>query len=579
LAAPRDIPQIIVQRPRTRLTAGRLRSLTGLIMGLYVAMHLTNHSLGLISLQAQESARPWIMTAWQSWMGQIVLYGSLFVHAGLGLHSVTQRRHFRIPLWEKGQLALGLSMPYLLLVHIMNTRGTRFTTGIDINYEYEIANLWIDPWMRLRQVILVLLVWGHFAAGLHFWLRLRPWYRRGFPLILAAFIFVPAMGLLGFAETGKGLTAKALAAPDWFKWVKAHGVPADPAKALGRNLVKQWAGPGWLALVVVVFAGTQYRNRREKKRSFTVTYPDDRCAKAPVGMTVLEVSRMIRRPHMSICGGRARCTTCRIRVHQEVGQLPVPQETEAAALARLGAPAGIRLACQLRPRRSVFAQPLVDPDGAGPALPALPGQSHFGEEKCVTVMFLDVRGSTRLAEHRLPFDVVFLMSHFFAEMATAVQNAGGHYSNFTGDGLMALFGMEGDREDGAIGALKCALDMLERLERINRRMAGELETPLAIGIGIHTGDAIVGRMGPPKTPILTALGDTVNTTARLESMTKEFGAPIVVSLATLTTAGVDINVPIEQILLKGRSAPLEAAVLDLDTLALCLIHEQSEEIA
>jgi class 3 adenylate cyclase len=80
-------------------------------------------------------------------------------------------------------------------------------------------------------------------------------------------------------------------------------------------------------------------------------------------------------------------------------------------------------------------------------VPAL-GRANFGEEKFVTVMFLDVRGSTRLAEHRLPFDVVFLMSHFFAEMATAVENAG---------------------------------------------MAVELETPLAIGIGIHTGDAIVGR--------------------------------------------------------------------------------------
>ncbi|HEV7402795.1 MAG TPA: adenylate/guanylate cyclase domain-containing protein [Chthoniobacteraceae bacterium] len=572
-ATPDTLPPAARRRPR--LTAGRLRSLTGLVIGLYVVMHLANHSLGLISLQAQESARPWIMTAWQSWVGQFLLYGSLFTHAGLGLHSVSQRRHFRLPKWEAAQIALGLAIPYLLLVHIMNTRGTRITTGIDINYEYEVANLWIDPWMRFRQVALVLLVWGHFTAGLHYWLRLRPWYRRNFHLILAAFIFVPAMGLLGFAETGKIMTAKARAEPAWFKWVTTHGVPADPVLAHRRALLKQWAGPSWLALVALVFAGTQLRNRREGRRLFSVTYPDDRCAKAPVGMTVLEVSRMIRRPHMSICGGRGRCTTCRIRVHQDAGQLPPPGETELRALARLGAPEGIRLACQLRPRKSVFAQPLVDPHGGGSVTPGLPGQSNFGEEKCVTVMFLDVRGSTKLAEHRLPFDVVFLMSHFFAEMATAVENAGGHYSNFTGDGLMALFGMEGDLEDGAMAALKCALDMLERLERINRRMAGELETPLAIGIGIHTGDAIVGRMGPPKTPILTALGDTVNTTARLESMTKELGAPVVASLVALTAAGVDINVPIESIQLKGRSTPLEAAVLDLDALALCLIHEQS----
>lgn len=548
--------------------------MTGLVIGLYVVMHLANHSLGLISLQAQESARPWIMTAWQSWPGLFILYGSLFAHAGLGLQSLAHRRHFRLPKWELAQLGLGLLIPYLLLVHILNTRGTRITTGIDINYEYEVANLWIDPWTRWRQVLLVLIVWGHFTAGLHYWLRLRAWYRRSFHLILAAFIFVPVMGLLGFAETGKGMTAKALAEPAWFKWVKAHGVPADPARAHRRDLLKQWSGPAWLALVALVFTSAQLRNRRARQRLFTVVYPDDRNVSAPVGMSVLEVSRMVRRPHMSICGGRGRCTTCRIRVHQATGELPPPGETEARALARLGAPAGLRLACQLRPTRSVFVEPLVDA-GNGSQAPGSGGPANFGEEKRVTVMFLDVRGSTKLAEHRLPFDVVFLMSHFFAEMATAVENAGGHYSNFTGDGLMALFGMEGTLQAGAMAALKCALDMLERLDRINRRMAGELETPLAIGIGIHTGDAIVGRMGPPKTPILTALGDTVNTTARLESMTKELGAPVVVSLESLTTAGLDIQVPIEAIRLKGRSTPLEAAILDLDALALCLIHEQS----
>src|SRR3954468_10555598 len=109
---------------RPRLTAARLRSITGLAIGVYVVLHLANHSLGLVSLQAQESARPWIMAAWQSWPGQFVLYGSLFTHAALGLHSLTQRRHFRLAKWEAAQLVLGLLIPYLLLVHILNTRGT-----------------------------------------------------------------------------------------------------------------------------------------------------------------------------------------------------------------------------------------------------------------------------------------------------------------------------------------------------------------------------------------------------------------------------------------------------------------------
>jgi adenylate cyclase len=104
-------------------------------------MHLSNHALGLISLQAQETARPWVMALWHSPPGQILLYGSLTVHAFCGLAALARRRHYRMPPWEAGQILVGLAIPYLLLVHIVNTRGTRILTGIDINYPYEIANL------------------------------------------------------------------------------------------------------------------------------------------------------------------------------------------------------------------------------------------------------------------------------------------------------------------------------------------------------------------------------------------------------------------------------------------------------
>ena len=122
-------------------------------------------------------------------------------------------------------------------------------------------------------------------------------------------------------------------------------------------------------------------------------------------------------------------------------------------------------------------------------------------------------------------------------LAEAVEESGGYYSNFTGDGLMALFGLDGKRAKGANAALRCALTMLERLDRFNQRLAGELETPIAIGIGIHTGEAIVGRMGPPKTPIQSAIGDSVNTASRLETATKDLGVPLVVSAETCELLG------------------------------------------
>ena len=108
--------------------------------------------------------------------------------------------------------------------------------------------------------------------------------------------------------------------------------------------------------------------------------------------------------------------------------------------------------------------------------------------------------------------------------------------------------------------------MFEAVDGLNESLAGELETPLAIGIGIHTGEAIVGRMGPPKTPIISAIGDSVNTTARLESATKELGMPLVVSVETLCAAAISMPRPLHEVSLRGRSMTMAVAALDAKSL-------------
>jgi adenylate cyclase len=542
------------------MTIANLRSVTGLVIGLYVTMHLSNHALGLISVNAQEAVRPWVMALWHSPPGQVLLYGSLIVHASVALIVLFRRRHYFMPAWEAIQILLGLAVPYLLLVHIVNTRGTRILTGIDINYTYEIANLWVDPWTRFRQIALVLLVWGHFVAGLHFWWRLHSWYRRAFPAILVAFVLVPTAALLGFAEVGMTMTARARTNPQWMRAMKTRGVPSDPHRAKLRAALKDWVGSGWIGVVGLVFSIAQIRNWRERHARFKVTYPDGAVIAAPAGMSVLEVSRMVRRAHMSVCGGRARCTTCRVQIATAVGQLPEPNELEAAALQRIAAPHDVRLACQLRPEVDVAVRPLLHPSLVASTHHA--AGREFGEEQEVTILFVDIRGSTALAETRLPYDVVFLLNSLFALLAEAVEASGGYYSNFTGDGLMALFGLEPTPAKGPRAALRCALTMFEQLDNFNDRLAGELEMPLAIGIGVHTGQAIVGRMGPPKTPILSAVGDSVNTTARLESMTKELGAPLVVSVETLEAAKVAIPMQLQSVSLRGRVEAIQVAALD-----------------
>jgi adenylate cyclase len=558
-----------MQSPQDRMsirkvTIADLRTVTGLVIGLYVTMHLSNHALGLISVHAQETVRPWVMALWHSPPGQVLLYGSLSTHAVIALLILFRRRHYYMPAWEAIQILLGLTIPYLLLVHIVNTRGTRILTGIDIDYTYEIANLWVDPWTRFRQIALVLLVWGHFAVGLHFWWRLHSWYRRAFPAILLALVLVPIAALLGFAEVGMTMTARARSDPQWMRAMKARGVPADPHRAKLRAALKDWVGPSWIAVVGLVFSIAQIRNWRERHARFKITYPDAVTVEAPKGMSVLEVSRMTRRAHMSVCGGRARCTTCRVQIASAAGELPEANELEALALRRIGAPDNVRLACQLRPQVDLTVQPLLHPSIV--AVTHAEAGQEFGEEREVTILFVDIRGSTSLAEARLPYDVVFLLNSLFAALAEAVETSGGYYSNFTGDGLMALFGLDGKRTEGAKAALRCALAMFQSLDSLNERLAGELEVPIAIGIGIHTGQAIVGRMGPPKTPIISAVGDSVNTAARLERTAKELGVPLVVSAETLRVAGLHTSATITQVSLRGRSATMLISALDEATL-------------
>jgi adenylate cyclase len=182
-----------------------------------------------------------------------------------------------------------------------------------------------------------------------------------------------------------------------------------------------------------------------------------------------------------------------------------------------------------------------------------------GRERHVVVMFVDLRGSTTLGEAKMPFDMLFILHRFFQQMTRALATTGGHYSNFTGDGLMALYGLKGsDSRKAVTAALAGAREMTAALDRLNAELAAELTLPLRMGIGIHFGEAIVGTMGPPGAQIVSAIGDTVNTAARLEGLTKEHDCSLILSLAAAEAGRLAFpGVPRHQVVVKGRVEPVE----------------------
>jgi adenylate cyclase len=159
----------------------------------------------------------------------------------------------------------------------------------------------------------------------------------------------------------------------------------------------------------------------------------------------------------------------------------------------------------------------------------------------------------------MPYDVLFILNQFYREMNLALSATNGHYSQFTGDGLMALYGLNTrDPETGAIQALRGAREMLTRLEQLNNRLQDELSAPLRIGIGIHYSEAIVGAMGPPRSQIVSAIGDTVNICARLESLTKEYDCTLILSRRAAMAAGLDLGaVNLHEVTVKGRVQTVE----------------------
>jgi adenylate cyclase len=534
----------------------QIRLWTGLVLFTYLTTHFLNHALGLVSLEAMAAGQEWFVLAWRSLPGTVALYGSFGIHNLLALWALYRRRTLRMPAWEASQLTLGLLVPPLLVWHVVGTRLAHELAGTQTTYTFVVLALWqLNPIAGLRQVVVLAVAWIHGCTGLHFWLRLRPWYPRVARTIYSGFLLLPVLALLGFATAGQEVGRRAREPGFVQTVIREARLPSPEQRAVLERVARAifWGDLGAIALVLGARAVREHIRRRQGLR---VAYPGGREVLVPAGFTILEASRFAGIPHASVCGGRGRCSTCRVRVIRGEEHLPAATAEELRVLGRVGAPAHVRLACQVRPRRDLAVVPLV-PAGAGPA-EALPSGHRDGEELTIAVLFADLRGFTRLAERKLPYDVVFILNRYFEAVGGAITDAGGIVNQFTGDGVMALFGVDGGGpEEGSRQAVRAAAAMVARVEELSRTLADDLDTALRLGIGIHAGPTVVGRMGYASTTYLTAVGDTVHVAARLEALTKEYACELVLSEEVAVRAGLDVSDHARhELTVRNREAPL-----------------------
>jgi adenylate cyclase len=528
--------------PRIKLPPERsIRLAAGLILFAYAASHLISHATGIFLLGTLQSVGHDILLApWRTPAGLGILLIAFLVHLGLGLWALYRRRHLRMPAIEACQLCLGLVIPLLLAPHVTDARLGVLLYGLEDSYLRILYLFFIaQPGIGLpRQFALLVAIWTHGCIGIHMWLRFRPWYRRSVAAFAVAALLLPVMAIFGIINAGWDTMFRAAVEPGF---AAAHGPAASgtPDAEAGAALagLTMWLQGGYLAMLVLVFMLRALRGWRERLRSgVCIEYRGGARITVPRGFSILEVSRYAKLPHASVCGGRGRCSTCRVRVTRGLESLPSPGKTELATLTHIRAPFGIRLACQVRPIDDIAVTPLV-PVGRpldGPRVALAEGREMF-----VTALHVDLRDSTRLASQRLPFDAVFIIDRYVQAVTAAIQARDGHVTSVAGDGIMSAFGINGDAASGARNALLAAEAAWRAIDKVSTDLAAEIGAPLRFGIGVHSGLSVVGAVGLPDQAVVQFLGDTGNVAARLERLTKEMNCTAVISAAALLASGLE----------------------------------------
>ena len=282
--------------------------------------------------------------------------------------------------------------------------------------------------------------------------------------------------------------------------------------------------------------------------------PDEVTVESRPGETVLDAARRSGIPMVSACGGEAACTTCRVLVVEGAERMGASPPEEVAVLAPLGSDNGIRLGCRAVPEGPATVRRLViDEDDIALTDRRQVALGPAGREQEVGVLFADLRGFTSFAEALLPYDVIHVLNRFYALAGGVIERHGGAIATYMGDGFMALFG-QAPGDGPALRAVRAGLDLIEAVAGWRSYLELLHGKGLQVSVGVHAGRAVVGALGTGPSRIVTAVGDVVNTAARIEQANRGFGTRLLVSDEVARALGDHlVAAPMPAIPLPGKS--------------------------
>ena len=554
----------------------KIRIFSGVILFAYVLMHLSNHSLNIFSIDLADNIRErYFAVIWQHPVGLVLLYLSLFAHLILGFSSVLTRKSFKMSVKDWVQIIFPILALLFLAQHIAASFIITKIFGGSETYSLLFAAIGSgEKSVMIMDAVfyslMTVFIWTHGVIGLDAYLKQQAVHHGKYSFYMnypSFFKFVywiiPIGAVLGWLSGLRDMSFIAqikslelgIPAQNYFGSIIMKHIPVEafPVVLAIEPIVMKYY-PLFILFVVLVCIFNIVRARFFGR--IVVNYPGGESVSIPKGTTVLEASRMGGIPHQSVCGGRGRCTTCRIKVTDYEAMLPAPSGHEIKAIERVGLDDKVRLACQLKPTSNISVQPLLNPDNTLETVRS--ARALTGKEQETVVLFVDLRDFTKLSEKKLPYDVVYILNKYYAVCGEIIEKNGGRLDKFIGDGIMAIFDAESKTDVNSRNAVISANEISKSMKTLNSELKTDFSEDMRFGMGIHAGSMIVGMMGYGKTVTETAVGDNVNIAARLEELSKTYRCELVVSKYVADKARVDTDKLKPKLVdIRGRKEALE----------------------
>jgi adenylate cyclase len=259
---------------------------------------------------------------------------------------------------------------------------------------------------------------------------------------------------------------------------------------------------------------------------------DNKIIYASPDSTVLDAMLKAKINHTHVCGGNARCTTCRVYVIDGLSNCQPRNEKEKQLSEKLGFPQNIRLACQTKINGNItIRRPVVDNLDIEIILKQFGDapRTKVGQEKDLAILFTDIEKYTQFAEAFPAYDVVHVLNRYYQTMNKIIVQHKGIISDVAGDGILALFGVIEDSKNPVLDAINTVRTMNTSLMQFNAYLNQMYDRSFGIRAGINFGKVIVGNFDTGMMSKISAIGDAVNLASRIETANKDFGTKLLIS--------------------------------------------------